>query len=217
MTVVPVAFQLTSWIPAWWRGEVGGDDLVSLLPGVDLPTLLATRDSTVRITAYCPALGVAVLPGPKPATEAAVAAAQAVIFHAQPGMPGHLLIPDGTDWRMYDAAPSRPVALDPEQAKADLAQAVVRAEQDLRSAAISFGLEPRPATARPLPPGASGPRRALLTRAVRLWTALDAVPRAERTDSLTNALTAAATATLAAYLEPEVRTRQGRPADRRPA
>lgn len=215
MTVVPVAFQLSSWIPAWWRADIGGDDIVSLLPGTDLQSLLTLRDATVRVTAYCPEIGVPVLPGPKATTESAVAAGQAVILHRGPGQPSSLMIPDGREWHVVSADPSRPVDLDADQAHGELAQAVVRAEHDLREAAISFNVTPRPATARPLPPTAGGSRRALLTRAVRIWTAIDAIPEAQRTESLAEALTAAARATLAAYLEPPVHARSARRTDRR--
>ena len=53
MTVVPVAFQLASWIPAWWRADAGGDDVVGLMGPVDLTDLLSLRDGAVALTAYC--------------------------------------------------------------------------------------------------------------------------------------------------------------------
>ena len=74
MTVVPPSFQLAGWIPAWWRGVVGGDDLLEILDSRTVAALSDLRGRTAALTAYCPALGVAALPGPRATTEAAVAA-----------------------------------------------------------------------------------------------------------------------------------------------
>jgi hypothetical protein len=204
MTVVPLAFQLCSWIPAWWRGAAGGDDLVGLVGADVLPDLSDLRERTVAVTAFCPELGVAALPGPKVVTEAAVAAGEAVILHPAPGTPSTLLIPSGRDWAVHAGNPARPVDLDPLQADAEMAQAVVAAEQELREAGAAFGIPPRAATARPLPPDAGPDRRGRLVRAVRLWTAVAAVPASRRSPALDQVLRAAARATLAAYADPRL-------------
>jgi len=102
-----------------------------------------------------------------------------------------------------------------DQTGAELAQAVVRAEHGLREAALEFAVDYRPSSVRPLPPGTSGPRLALLTRAVRIWTAIDAVPRELRTEALDAALRAAVRATLAAYMEPLVSVHEAHASDRR--
>ncbi len=213
MTVVPVAFQLASWISAWWRGVVGGDDMVSLMGSVDLPTLRELRDGTLGLSAFCPALTVAVLPGPKPTTEAAVEAGQAVVLHRTVGH-STVLVPDGTGWAFLEAEPSRPPAMSIEQAGAELAQAVVAAEHELRETGQRVSAEPRPAGIRSLPPDADGARRALLTRAVRVWTAVEAVDASRRGPLLDDVRAAAARATLASYLEQMAAT-QHRSSDRR--
>jgi hypothetical protein len=215
MTVVPVAFQLASWIPAWWRADAGGDDVVGLMGPVDLAELLTLREGAIALTAYCPELGVGVLPGPKGATEAAVQSGQAVIVHRGPSTASSLLVKREGQWQVVSANPARPVDLSLDQAGAELAQAVVRAEHGLREAAIEFAVDYRPSSVRPLPPGTPGPRMALLSRAVRIWTAIDAVPRALRTEAMDGALHAAARATLAAYMEPLVAVREPRTSDRR--
>lgn len=199
MTVVPLAFQLASWIPALWRGTAGGDDLVDLVgPGL-LGRLTQLRPGTTAVTAYCPELGVGGLPGPKPTTEAAVAAGEAVILHGAPGRPASLLLPQGSAWVLLAADPARPLDLDLRQADSDLAQAVVAAERELRDRSASFHVPVRPAEVRPLPPDASSERRGLLVRAVRLWTAVAAVPAEARSPALNQVLHTAARASLAAY------------------
>lgn len=216
MTVVPAAFQLVSWIPAWWRAAVGGDDLVGLLGREALPEVARLRSGTVAVTAYCPELGVGTLPGPKPATEAAVAAGQAVILHGPPGLPASLLVPAGGGWSLLAGGPSRPVDLDLRRADAELAEAVVTAEHELRAVGTTFGLPPRTAAVLPLPPDASSQRRGLLVRAVRLWTAAAAVPADQRPEPLRRVLHAAAGAALAAYFDPAVvPVRHPQRADRR--
>lgn len=216
MTVVPMAFQLASWIPPWWRGTVGGDDLLGLLSPDALPSLSRLRRTTVAVTAYCTDLGVATLPGPKTATEAAVAAGEAVILHAAQGSPAHLLVPAGGSWHLLPANPARPVDLNVHQADTDLAQAVVAAEHTLREAGAGFSAPFRTPCARPLPPDADSSRRALLVRAVRLWTAVEAVPDAQRGPELATVTRAAAHATLAAYCaQPVVATEEPARADRR--
>lgn len=215
MTVVPVAFQLASWIPAWWRGDAGGDDVVGLMGPVDLADVLSLREGAIALTAYCPELGVGVLPGPKPATEAAVQSGQAVIVHRGPSTASSLILQQDGRWESVSANPARPVDLSLDQAAAELAQAVVRAEHGLREAALDFAVDYRPSSVRPLPPGTPGPRMALLSRAVRIWTAIDAVPGDLRTEAMGSALHAAARATLAAYVEPPVAVREPRTSDRR--
>lgn len=202
MTVVPEAFQLTAWIPAWWRGAVGGDDLSELLGWTALEDLAQIRSSAGVLSAYCPDLGVSVLPGPKPTTEAAVAAGQAVILHGTPGSQCHLLIPDGGHWQLLQAGASRPLALDLQQADTELTQAVVHAEHELRGSHFTSNANPRPTTIRPLPPDAGGANRALLVRAARLWNVVSAVPADDRTAGLEEVLRCAARATLAAYAAP---------------
>ncbi len=217
MTVVPVAFQLASWIPAWWRADAGGDDVVGLMGPVDLTDLLSLRDGAVALTAYCPELGVGVLPGPKPATEAAVQSGQAVIVDRGSSSPSSLVLQREGQWEVVSGNPARPIDLSLDQTGAELAQAVVRAEHGLREAALEFAVDYRPSSVRPLPPGTSGPRLALLTRAVRIWTAIDAVPRELRTEALDAALRAAVRATLAAYREPLVSVHEAHASDRRMA
>ncbi|MGB3014664.1 MAG: hypothetical protein WBB41_08600, partial [Candidatus Nanopelagicales bacterium] len=163
MTVVPVAFQLASWIPAWWRADAGGDDVVGLMGPVDLTDLLSLRDGAVALTAYCPELGVGVLPGPKPATEAAVQSGQAVIVDRGSSSPSSLVLQREGQWEVVSGNPARPIDLSLDQTGAELAQAVVRAEHGLREAALEFAVDYRPSSVRPLPPGTSGPRLALLT------------------------------------------------------
>ena len=213
MTVVPVAFQLASWIPAWWRGAVGGDDMVSLMGSVDLPALRELRGDTLGVGAYCPALSVAVLPGPKSTTEAAVAAGQAVVLHRVAG-PSAVLVPDGASWSVLEANPSRPSALTLDQAATELAEAVVAAEHALRETGRRTTVEPRSAAIRSLPPDADPARRALLTRAVRVWTAVEAVESVGRGPLLEQVRAAAARAALASYAEP-LRTTRDRTSDRR--
>ncbi|MEZ5157319.1 MAG: hypothetical protein R2720_09440 [Candidatus Nanopelagicales bacterium] len=199
MTVVPVAFQLASWIPPWWRGTVGGDDILALV-GVDaLSSVSHLRHTTVAVTAYCTDLGVGVLPGPKATTEAAVAAGEAVILHAAAGAPAHMLVPEDGTWHLLVTDPTRPLDLDVDSADAGLAQAVVAAEHALRAVGTSFSASPRTATARPLPPDADPRRRGLLVRAVRLWTAVSALPASQRLPELAAVNQAAAHAALAAY------------------
>ncbi len=212
MTVVPASFQIAGWLPAWWRAAVGGDDMLDLVGPTTLDELVTQRGQIAAVSAYCPELGVAVLPGPKPTTEAVVAAGQAVILHGHPGQPSALLIPAGKDWELLPAAASRPVDLDLQQAASEMASAVLAAEEQLRVHQGIAPVAPRPSRLRPLPPDASGQRRGLLVRAVRLWTAVAAVEN--RTPELESLLTAAARATLCAYVEPVV-ARQPSRADRR--
>ncbi|HQR79921.1 MAG TPA: hypothetical protein PLT68_06865 [Actinomycetota bacterium] len=199
MTVVPLAFQLASWIPAWWRGVVGGDELVDLIGPDLLDPLAGLRRTTTTVTAYCPELGVGVLPGPKPTTEAAVAAGQAVILHAAPGQPASLLVPQGPAWSLLAAGPARPVSLDLRQAGADMALAVVAAEQELRGRDTAVAAPRGTPSARPLSPDAASQRRGLLVRAARLWTAVAAIPVDQRSPALDEVLRSAAAAALAAY------------------
>ncbi len=212
MTVVPASFQIAGWLPAWWRAAVGGDDLLDLVGPATLDALAARRGQIAAVSAYCPELGVAALPGPKPATEAAVAAGEAVILHGPPGEPATLLIPSGTEWALLQAGPSRPIDLDLQQAASDMACAVLVAEEQLRLQEVVAPVAPQPARLRPLPPDASSQRRGLLVRAVRLWTAVAALE--SRTPELQALLTAVARATLSAYVEP-VAARQPSRADRR--
>jgi hypothetical protein len=198
MTVVPVSYQLCGWIPAWWSGSAGGDDLIDLLGADIVANLRPLRATTIALTAYSPELGVGVLPGPKPVTEAAVAAGQAVILHAQAGQPSTVLIPgDG----LHAASPARPVDLDLRQASSDFAQAVVTAEHEIRSSGLRVTADAPALSVRPLPPGAESARKALLVRAVRMWTAVAAVAPELRTAALQEVLVASARATLAAYVQ----------------
>ncbi len=203
MTVVPAAFQLTGWIPAWWRGSAGGDDLLELVGPAALDALGALRTSTVALTAYCPELGVGVLPGPATVNRSAVATGQAVILHAAHRAPSHVLVPHGASWTLLAADPARPPDLDLRSAASDLAQAVVAAEHAIRETSARFDAAVPRASVRPLPPHADPERKGLLVRAVRLWTAVAAIPVAQRTSEVDQVLTAAARATLAAYMEPQ--------------
>jgi hypothetical protein len=212
MTVVPASFQIAGWLPAWWRAAVGGDDVLELLGPGALEALSRQRVLTAAVSAYCPELGVGVLPGPKPTTEAAVAAGEAVILHGHPGQPGALLIPRRSGWELVPTGPSRPVDLDLRRAGIELDEAVLAAEEQLRLGQGVAARTPQPATARALPPDASPQRRGLLVRAVRLWTALAAVETL--TPQLRDLLGAVARATLVAYAEP-VPALIHRPADRR--
>jgi hypothetical protein len=198
MTVVPLSFQLCGWLPAWWRGAAGGDDILELLGPTLMHDVSPLRASTSAITAFCPELGVGVLPGPKAVTEEAVAAGEAVIFHGGPGAASKVLVP-GVG--LFEAGTSRPVDLDLRQAATDFAQSVVTAEHELRASSTTFGATPAPTTVRPLPPGADPDRKALLTRAARMWTAVDAVPAVQRTPAMVDVLRCSARATLAAYRE----------------
>lgn len=198
MTVVPLSFQLCGWLPAWWRGAAGGDDILELLGPSLMREVSPLRASTSAITAYCPELGVGVLPGPKPVTEQAVAAGEAVIFHCGPGAAAQVLVPKVG---LFEAGTPRPVDVGLREAAADFAQAVVTAEHELRASATTFQATPPPMTVRPLPPGADSQRKALLARAARMWTAVDAVPSVQRTPALVEVLRCSARATLAAYHE----------------
>lgn len=203
MTVVPVSFQLCGWLPAWWRGAAGGDDVLELI-GADLMAEVSPlRASTTALSAYSPALGVGVLPGPKPVTEAAVAAGEAVILHAAAGQPSTVLIP-GVG--LLRAGVPRPLDLDLDQAAAEFAQSVVRAEHELRFSGTTVSADVPAMTVRPLPPGADSRRKALLVRAVRVWTAVAAVPATQRTAALQDVVRASARAALSAYREVPVRS-----------
>lgn len=201
MTVVPLAFQLTGWIPAWWGARAGGDDLLDLVGPDMLAQLTVLRATTTAISAYCPALGVSALPGPRNTTEAAVAAGQAVVMHAGLGS-STLLIPDADGWRVISADPARPVDLELHQAASEMAEAVLVAEEQLRPVAGDLAAERLTAGVRPLPPSADPQRHGLLVRAVRLWTAIAAVPADRRTPALREVERTSARATLAAYAEP---------------
>lgn len=203
VTVVPLSFQLCGWIPAWWSGRAGGDDLLELLGADLLAQVRSLRTTTTALSAYCPELGVDWLPGPKPVTEAAVAAGQAVILHA--GLGGSSVLIPGQG--IYPAAVARPVPVDIATASAEFAQAVVTAEHALRESARTFAATPRPASVRPLPPDADPARKALLVRAVRIWSALDAVPPGQRTPEMREVVRASARATLAAYRQDVVAAR----------
>lgn len=198
MTVVPLSFQLCGWLPAWWRGTAGGDDILELLGPELMRDVSPLRATTTAMTAYCPELGVAELPGPKHVTEAAVAAGEAVIFHQGPGRPGQVMVP-GVG--LFSAGQPRPAEVDLRQAATEFAQAVVSAEHELRESATTFDAPMPRMTVRPLPPGAAPERKALLVRAVRMWTAVAAVPPARRTASLTEVARCSARASLAAYRE----------------
>jgi hypothetical protein len=204
MTVVPLSFQLCGWIPAWWRGAAGGDDLLELLGAQTVARLTPLRGSVTALTAYSPELGVAALPGPKPVTEAAVAAGEAVVLHRGPGRRATVMLPGRGGWDLLDADVPRPADLDLRQAAADFAQAVVHAEHGLRETGTTFGAPVPQASVRPLPPGADPERKGLLVRAVRVWTAVAAVPVGQRTPALQQVLSASARAALAAYAEPVV-------------
>lgn len=204
MTVVPLSFQLCGWIPAWWRGAAGGDDLLELVGADALADLAPLRAQVTALTAYSPELGVGVLPGPKAANEAAVAAGEAVVLHRGPGDPALLLVPGEAGWRLVPAGVPRPPDLDPRQAAAEFAEAVVTAEHALRDAGTTFTASVPGMSVRPLPPGADPQRKGLLVRAVRVWSAVAAVPAAQRTPDLQRVLVASARAALAAYGEPVV-------------
>jgi hypothetical protein len=204
MTVVPLSFQLCGWIPAWWRGAAGGDDLLELVGTPALAALADVRTSVSAVTAFSPELGVGALPGPRRVTETAVAAGQAVILHRGRGSRSLLLIPGGDGWSLLEGDVPRPVDLDLRQAAAEFAEAVVTAEHALRETGRTYGAEVPSMSVRPLPPGADPHRRGLLVRAVRVWSAVAAVPPAERTPDLAAVITASARATLAAYAEPVV-------------
>jgi len=213
MTVVPSALQLAGWIPAWWRGAAGGDDLVGLVGPEALGRLTTLRVNTAAVTAYCPELGVGALPGPKRATEAAVAAGEAVILQARDRGSATLLLPQGRSWVFLEADAARPVDFDLHQASADMAEAVIAAEREVREAGLVFSVAPRGPAVRPLPPDAGPERHGLLVRAVRVWTAVAAIPPDRRTPSLRVLLGAAARATLAAYTDPAPVARDRRPSD----
>lgn len=211
MTVVPASFQLAGWIPAWWRAAVGGDDLLELLDPAAVASLGGVRGKITRVTAYCPALGVSVLPGPRETTQSAVAAGEAVILHGRDRGQSHLLIPKGRQWAMVGCNAPRPVDLDHRQAAADMAEAVVLAEHSIRENGLQVTAATRPAAVRPLPPDASSEQRGLLVRAVRIWTAVDALHPGQRTPELQRVLQAAARATLAAYTPDDVSADDRRP------
>ena len=80
-----------------------------------------------------------------------------------------------------------------------MADAVVMAEQRIRSQGLRFSAQPDQAAVRPLPPDADSERTGLLVRAVRIWTAVAALAPDQRTPELDEVLRAAARATLAAY------------------
>jgi hypothetical protein len=199
MTVVPTAFQLAGWIPAWWRGLAGADDLLSISDGLDLAALADAAGRTRAVTAYCPELGVGALPGPRTVTEAAVEAAEAVVLLDRPGNPAAVLLPSPDGWRLLPAGTSRPSHTDLREADSAMAQAVLAAESGLRDSGVSLGDAPAEASARPLPPGCPAANRGVLVRAVRLWTAVDAVPPSRRSGGLREVLHTAAAAALAAY------------------
>ncbi len=198
-----MSFQLCGWIPAWWRGAAGGDDLLELLGESAMGLINPLRTTTTALTAYCPELGVGVLPGPKRVNEEAVAAGQAVVFHQCPGDPAQVFVPG---LGLFQAGRPRPVTVDLRQAGAEFAQAVVAAEHELRESSTTFNAPVARITVRPLPPDADPERKALLVRAARMWTAVAAVPQAQRTPALREVLRASATATLAAYSESVVTT-----------
>lgn len=202
MTVVPTAFQLAGWIPAWWRGLAGADDLLAIAEGLDLAALAGAAGRTRVVTAYCPELGVGVLPGPKTVTESAVAAGEAVVLSARPGEPATVLVPSADGWRFLPAGMSGPSHTDLREADAAMAQAVLAAESEIRDSGIALGSTPPRASLRPLPPGCPPANRGVLVRAVRLWTAVDAVPPPRRPAALRDVLQAAAGAALAAYCTP---------------
>ena len=200
MTVVPPSFQLAGWIPAWWRGVVGGDDMLELLDAQTVAALAEMRDRTSALTAYCPALGVAALPGPRRSTEMAVAAGEAVVLHGRDRAQSHLLVPEvGGRWALLECETPRPVDLDLRQASSEMAEAVVLAEQAIRTQQVSFTVDPESPAVRPLPPDADSERKGLLVRSVRLWTAVAAVPAEQCTPELQEVLRTAARAALAAY------------------
>ncbi len=204
MTVVPLSYQLCGWIPAWWRGAAGGDDLLELLGGEAMAALSPLRQTVTALTAYSPELGVGVLPGPRRVTEAAVAAGEAVVLHRGSAHKATLLLPGAKGWTLLEGGVPRPPDLDVRQAAADFAEAVVRAEHGLRATGATFGAAVPAASVRPLPAGAGPERKGLLVRAVRVWTAVRAVPAPQRTPDLQLVLTASARAALAAYAEPVV-------------
>lgn len=200
MTVVPLSYQLCGWIPAWWRGTAGGDDLLELLGAQAMAEVFAMRGSVTALSAYSSELGVGVLPGPKAATEQAVAAGEAVVLHAGPGEPATLLVPEASGWRLVPAAAARPLDLDLRQAAAEFAEAVVIAEHGLRESGTTFDQPVASMSVRPLPPGADSQRKGLLVRAVRVWSAVATVPQPSA--DLRRVVTASARAALAAYAEP---------------
>ena len=199
MTVVPTSFQLAGWIPAWWRGVVGGDDMLELIDPQTLSAVADLRDQIAAVTAFCTALGVSVLPGPRASTEAAVMAGEAVVLHGRDRGRSHLLVPFGARWRLLECDTPKPVDLDLRQAGVDMAEAVVVAEHTIRTRALQFPAQAQPAAVRPLPPDADSERAGLLVRAVRIWTAVAAVGPEHRTPELDEVLRTAARATLAAY------------------
>lgn len=216
MTVVPASFQLAGWIPAYWRGAVGGDDMLSILDPPAVTVLADLRDRTTAVTAYCPALGAGVLPGPRSSTEAAVAAGEAVVLHGRDRGQSHMLVPRAEGWALLECDPPRPVDLDLRQAAAEMAEAVVLAEHAVRARQLQFSAQPTAAAVRPLPPDAESQTIGLLARAVRIWTAVAAIDTEQRTPELQQVLTAAARAALAAYAAVPVGAgeRQHRPARR---
>jgi hypothetical protein len=199
MTVVPASFQLAGWIPAYWRGAVGGDDMLSILDPPAVNALADLRDRTTAVTAYCPALGVGVLPGPRRCTEAAVAAGEAVVLHGRDRSQSHLLVPLARGWELLECDTPRPVDLDVRQAATEMGQAVVVAEHEVRARRLQFQAQSPAAAVRALPPDADPQSKGLLVRAVRIWTAVDALDPVQRTPELQEVLRAAARATLAAY------------------
>ncbi len=211
MTVVPASFQLAGWIPAYWRGAVGGDDMLSILDPPAVNALADLRDRTALVTAYCLALGVGALPGPRPSTGAAVAAGEAVVLHGRDRGQSHLLVPLARGWELLDCDTPRPVDLDVRQAATEMAQAVVLAEHAVRARQLQFEARATVPAVRALPPDADPQSKGLLVRAVRIWTAVDALDAAERPPELQEVLRAAARATLAAYAGVHVAAAQRQP------
>ncbi len=209
MTVVPASFQLAGWIPAWWRATAGGDDLLELLDPSAVAALAELRGRVSLLTAYCPALGVSVLPGPRATTQSAVAAGEAVVLHGRDRGQSYLLIPDERGWDLVACDTPRPMNLERRQAAADMAEAVVVAEHSIREAGLQFSAAA--VAVRPLPPDADSEQRGLLVRAARIWTAVDAVAPAQRTRELLRVLQTAALATLAAYTSADVNADERHP------
>ena len=94
-------------------------------------------------------------------------AGEAVILQARDRGSATLLLPQGRSWVFLEADAARPVDFDLHQASADMAEAVIAAEREVREAGLVFSVAPRGPAVRPLPPDAGPERHGLLVRAVR--------------------------------------------------
>ena len=132
MTVVPVAFQLASWIPRM----VAGGCRRRRCRGPDGPRL------TSRICCRC-AMGLSRSPhtartrsrssaGSEARDRSRSPVRQAVIVHRGSSSPSSLVLATEGQWEVVSGNPARPIDLSLDQTGAELAQAVVRAEHGLR-------------------------------------------------------------------------------------